>query len=92
LLSKKKQQLIEKKIQNLGLTAEPCSGVFSTGATGAIAPAILSKRLIAPAILHLPYSVIIFGLKKYFRMKEGIPIVPNVTTYLKKIALRAFLV
>ena len=31
-----------------------CSGVFSTGATGAIAPAILRKRLIAPAILHLP--------------------------------------
>jgi hypothetical protein len=26
------------------------SGVFSTGATGAIAPAILRKRLIAPAI------------------------------------------
>ena len=33
------------------------SGVFSTGATGAIAPALLRKRLIAPAILHLPYSV-----------------------------------
>ena len=30
-----------------------CSGVFSTGATGAIAPAIFRKRLIAPAILHL---------------------------------------
>ena len=29
------------------------SGVFSTGATGAIAPAILRKRLIAPAILNL---------------------------------------
>ena len=27
------------------------SGVFSAGATGAIAPAILRKRLIAPAIL-----------------------------------------
>ena len=26
------------------------SGVFSTGATGAIAPAILRKRVIAPAI------------------------------------------
>ncbi len=36
------------------------SGVFSTGATGAIAPVILRKRLIAPVILHLPYSVIIF--------------------------------
>jgi hypothetical protein len=35
------------------------SGVFSTGATGAIAPAILRKRLIAPTTLHLPYSVII---------------------------------
>ena len=45
------------------------SGVFSTGATGAIAPVILRKRLIAPVILrkrlivppilHLPYSVII---------------------------------
>ena len=34
------------------------SGVFSTGATGAIAPVLLRKRLIAPAILHLPYSVI----------------------------------
>ena len=31
-----------------------CSGVFSTGA---VAPAILRKRLIASAILHLPYSV-----------------------------------
>ena len=30
-----------------------CSGVFSTGATGAIAPTILRKRLIAPAIIHL---------------------------------------
>ena len=27
-----------------------CSGVFSTGATGAIAPVILRKRLIAPAV------------------------------------------
>ena len=36
------------------------SGVFSTGATGAIAPVILRKRLIAPVIFHLPYSVIIF--------------------------------
>ena len=36
------------------------SGVFNTGATGAIAPAILRKRLIAPAILHLPYAMIIF--------------------------------
>ena len=34
--------------------------VFSTGATGAIAPVILRKRPIAPVILHLPYSVIIF--------------------------------
>ena len=30
------------------------SGVFSTGATGAIAPVILRKRLIAPVIFHLP--------------------------------------
>ena len=30
------------------------SGVFSTGAMGAIAPVILRKRLIAPEILHLP--------------------------------------
>ena len=35
-----------------------CSGVFSTGATGAIAPVILKKRLIAP-VIFLPYSVII---------------------------------
>ena len=35
------------------------SGVFSTGATGAIAPVILRKRLIAPVILHLTYSVIL---------------------------------
>ena len=41
------------------LELQNCSGVFSTGATGAIAPAILRKGLIAPAILHLPYSVII---------------------------------
>ena len=34
------------------------SGVFSTGAMGAIAPVILRKRLIAPVILHLPYLVI----------------------------------
>ena len=27
-----------------------CSGVFSTGATGAIAPVILRKRLIAPTV------------------------------------------
>ena len=27
-----------------------CSGVFSTGATGAIAPVILRKRLIEPAV------------------------------------------
>ena len=31
------------------------SGVFSMGATGAIAPVILRKRLVAPVILHLPY-------------------------------------
>ena len=39
------------------------SGVFSTGATGAIAPVILRKRIIAPVILHLPCSVIILTLK-----------------------------
>ena len=27
-----------------------CSGVFSTGATGAMAPVILRKRVIAPAV------------------------------------------
>ena len=49
-----------------------CSGVFSTGATGAIAPVIFRKRLIAPVILHLPYSVdrkiatkISFALRAY---------------------------
>ena len=40
------------------LLVNQCSGVFSTGATGAIAPVILRKRLIAPSILHLPYLVI----------------------------------
>ena len=39
-------------------------GVFSTGA---IAPVILRKRLIAPEILHLPYSVIMFQRFKYFK-------------------------
>ena len=36
-----------------GLLLELCmelSGVFSTGATGAMAPVILRKRLIAPAV------------------------------------------
>ena len=32
------------------------SGVFSTGAKGAIAPAILRKRQIAPAILKFQHS------------------------------------
>ena len=34
------------------------SGVYSTDATGAIAPVILRKMLIVPVILHLPFSVI----------------------------------
>ena len=33
------------------LELQNCSGVFSTGATGAIAPVILRKRPIAPVIL-----------------------------------------
>ena len=32
------------------------SGVFSTGATGAIAPVILRKGLIAPVMLHLDFG------------------------------------
>ena len=43
-----------------------CSGVFSTGAMGAIAPVILRKRLIAPVILHMPYSVI-----TYIKERQG---------------------
>ena len=43
-----------------------CSGVFSTGATGAIAPVILRKRLLAPVILHMPYSVI-----TYIKERQG---------------------
>ena len=36
------------------------SGVFSTGATWSIVPAILRKRLIAPAILDLPFQYSLF--------------------------------
>jgi hypothetical protein len=35
-----------------------CSGVFSTGAMGAIAPVILRKRPIAPVILHLNHLIV----------------------------------
>ena len=35
---------------NSRLLASVISGVFSTGATGAMAPIILRKRLIAPAV------------------------------------------
>ena len=42
------------------------SGVFKTGATGAIAPAILKKRLIAPAILHRPFQYILILLIIYY--------------------------
>ena len=50
------------------------SGVFSTGATGAIAPAILRKRLIEPGILqftrlHLKEIIeeMIFDIKSLFK-------------------------
>ena len=40
-----------KKLHNKAFALLFASGVFSTGATGAIAPAILRKRPIAPVIL-----------------------------------------
>ena len=47
----------KNRILNSGIKLfwiDKSSGVFSTGATGAIAPVILRKRLIAPVIFHLP--------------------------------------
>ena len=56
------------------------SGVFSTGAMGAIAPLILRKRLIAPETLHLPrmyvfaaltnFSTLIFLFPDFFSRSE----------------------
>ena len=51
-----------KKLHNKAFALLFASGVFSTGATGAIAPIILRKRPTAPVILHLPDSVIILML------------------------------
>ena len=48
-------QQFEKKLKYICMArfhgfTNKCSGVFSTGAMGAMAPVILRKRLIAPAV------------------------------------------
>ena len=44
-------------------------GVFSTGAIGALAPTTLRKRLIASAILHLPFQYLLF-IYSYFLLER----------------------